>query len=225
MSDVLENPSESLGTDNAQEAKRCRVLTPQERYAVRRWWQRLTLNEAEARERKLQPPWPRGVRAILRRCEAPEAAVLTEGFRKLWHMLEKEAPSSELPKYKQRDMQAWACVATVLAELRNEQSGASLGRQLAQQKESTGKPQLSELRFQQLQQSHSADELVRRLRRALALIGHKGVSSVSLADDILLWCQEHDGDGFRPNRTEDRLAFRWANDYFTTLAKYQREDH
>ena len=161
MSDELENATpESVSSDNAREAKRCRVLTRDERYAVRRWWQRLTFTEAQAREHKLPPPWPRGVRAILRRCESPEAAVLTEGFRKLWQILEKDAPEPDgLANYKRRDMKAWACVATVLAELRKERHGVALGGQLAQQKDSTGKPLVSELRFQQLQQSHSSDEL------------------------------------------------------------------
>ena len=227
MSEVLENPSpESVSSDNAQEAKRCRVLTRGERYVVRRWWQRLTLSEAQAREHKLPPPWPRGVKANLRRCESPEAAVLTEGFRKLWQMLEKDAPESiDLPDYKRQGFEAWACVATVLAELRKEQPGSTLGELLAQQKDNTGKPLVSELRFQQLQQSHSAGELVRRLRRVLAHAGKEGVSVVNLADDILLWHREHAANAtVHTRRTEDRLAFRWANDYFTTLAKYQREN-
>ncbi|WP_192035590.1 type I-E CRISPR-associated protein Cse2/CasB [Halomonas sp. YLGW01] len=208
----------------AKEAKRARLLSDDERRVVRLWWQRLTLSDAEARERRLPPPWPRGVRAVLRRCATPEAAVLTEGFRKLWQMLDVDAAEpADMPAYRRRDMQAWASVATVLAELGSEKSAATLGHRFGEQKAETGKPLVSELRFQQLQQSHTSDELTRRLRRGLALVGKEGISAVNLADDILLWHREQASDLPRSRRTDDRLAFRWAHDYFTTLATYQRD--
>ncbi len=210
---------------HTKEAKRCRALGREERYVVRRWWQRLTLSEYEARQRQLSRPWPRGVRAVLRRCESPDAAVLTEGFRKLWQMLQTEASQEGQPPRLQRDMYAWACVAIVLAELRKEMPGETLGSRFGKQKEKTGSPLVSELRFQHLQQSQSADELVRRLRRGLALVGNEGISAVNLADDILLWCRENGAqEPLRARRVEDRLAFRWANDYFTTRSRYLAND-
>ncbi|MFC3284068.1 type I-E CRISPR-associated protein Cse2/CasB [Litchfieldella rifensis] len=198
--------------------ERLLAITFDEAFAVRRWWQRLTLNPEELKAFTKQPPWPRGARAALRRCDSPESAMLTEAFRLLWQQLPQQESSEG-----QRDvrLQVWSCIALVLAEVREEKSGITLGSQLGKQKKETGKPCMSELRFQQLVSCHSPEELMQRLRRALALIDKQGVSVVHLADNIALWWGEYQGRlAASPSK---RLGFQWANDYFGALTAYQRD--
>lgn len=199
-------------------AERLQVLRTEEADAVRQWWRRLTLPAEELKAFTQSPPWPKGLRAMLRRCESPEAAMLTEAFRHLWHTVETVKDS----RMGQRDirLQAWACIALVLAELRAESLNTTLGAQLGQQKKEIGKPHMSELRFQQLLTCQTPEELVQRLRRALALIDKRDVSVVHLADNIALWWRESQGElASKPSR---RLGFLWANDYFKALSRYQR---
>jgi len=215
---------ESAPTAEADETvirEKPRFMSAGDAYVVRRWWQRLTQpREASRQSGGGAPPWPRSVRAVLKRCDTPEAALLTEGFRHLWFMLEAQ---KEQPRYP-RSIYRWACVALALAQLDNEQVGVSLGKRFGVEKKNTGRPLMSELRFQQLLSCESPEELVRRLRRGLDLVGREGVSSVYLAADILQWSLEYEQDqrlaGARPT---ERVRFQWANDYFTVLAPYQRE--
>ena len=225
MSDTQLKEQPQAGAAPTSESRRCRMLDAHERFVVRRWWQRLALSDREAKSRHLPPPWPRGVRAILRRCETPDAAVLTEGFRKLWQMLDDEAENSSSARPRRRDIQAWACVALIAAQLDDDTPGSRPAQAFARQRKETGKPNVSELRFQQLQQSQSLEELTRRLRRALAMVGDAPISVVDLADDVLLWCRENTATApISARRVDERIAFRWANDYFTTLARYASHD-
>ncbi|GHC37628.1 type I-E CRISPR-associated protein Cse2/CasB [Aidingimonas halophila] len=188
--------------------------------ALRRWWQRLTLPAVELKAQTDAPPWPKGVRATLRRCDTIEAAMLTEAFRHLWNQL----PTGDESNSWQRDrsLQVWACIALVVAELREEKPDRPLGACLGEQKRETGKPHMSELRFQQLMACRTPEELVQRLRRALALVDRRGVSAVHLADNIALWWREHHGmSSAKPSR---RLGFIWANDYFGATAGYRHEN-
>ncbi|MES3676106.1 type I-E CRISPR-associated protein Cse2/CasB [Halomonas elongata] len=186
--------------------------------ALRRWWQRLTL-PAEALKSYIDaPPWPKAMRATLRRCDSIEAVLLTEAFRHLWHFL--PTPDDQTEAQRDRRLQTWACIALVVAELREDQPKIPLGTSLGQQKRETGKPYMSELRFQQLMTSRTPEELVQRLRRGLALIDKRGVSVVHLADNIALWWREYHGDT-SPQPTR-RLGFVWANDYFGATDSYQR---
>ncbi|WP_444985338.1 type I-E CRISPR-associated protein Cse2/CasB [Halomonas mongoliensis] len=188
--------------------------------ALRRWWQRLTLSADALKSHTDARPWPKGMRATLRRCDTIEAAMLTEAFRHLWSLL----PAKEDQTESQRDrrLQAWACIALVVAELREDAAKMPLGARLGQQKRETGKPHMSELRFQQLMTSRTPEELVQRLRRALALIDKRGVSVVHLADNIALWWREYQG-GMSPQPTR-RLGFLWANDYFGATAGYRQDN-
>ena len=193
--------------------ERCSVLSGHEVWAVRQWWRRLTLPAETLKKLDLPPGWSKGVRAELRRCDRPEAALLTEGFRHLWEALGRDETRKE-------DLYVWAGVAMVLAELRDEQPGVTLAAQAGKQKGEVNKPRMSELRFQQLMECHSFEELLMRLRRALALVDKKGVSVVSLADDILQWWKENESP-WRPERPTQGVAFRWANDYFRQVAGYR----
>lgn len=178
------------------------------------WWARL-LGERSFldAERDL----PRAARPALRRCGSTDDALLTEGFRALWLSLPDEWR-------RPWDLPAWACAASVLAEVKKHDPARTFARAMGKESRSeggsgSGKPIVSELRFQQLLRSQDLDELLRRARRAVHLLG-RSVDVVSLADDILHWHREKGGQvAWRP---EDRLAVRWANDYFTEIAKYSK---
>ncbi|NIC07007.1 type I-E CRISPR-associated protein Cse2/CasB [Billgrantia bachuensis] len=219
--------SEATTAEAVSEARlvpeeRLLAISVDEAFQVRCWWQRLTLPAAELKAFSDTPPWPKGVRATLRRCDTAEAAMLTEGFRLLWRRL----PAPEGEREKHHRLQTWACIALVLAEVRAESPGATLGSQLGKQKKETGKPHMSELRFQRLLACRSPEELITHLRRALALIDKRDVSAVYLADNVALWWAERwrESQGWAASRPSQRLAFQWANDYFGALLQYQRDN-
>jgi len=183
--------------------ERLHAIDRREADALRRWWQRLTLSAEALKAHTAAMPWPKGMRATLRRCDTIEAAVLTEAFRHLWHQLPVEDGEPEWRRNQR--LQVWSCIALVVAELREDAPKMPVGARLGQQKRETGKPYMSELRFQQLMTSRTPEELVQRLRRALALIDKRGVSVVHLADNIALWWREYqDGISSQPTR---RLGF------------------
>ena len=112
----------------------------------------------------------------------------------------------------------WSCIALIAAELREEKQGASIALRLGQQKEQTGKPLMSELRFQQLLSCRTPEEFIQRLRRALALADKRDISVVLLASVISLWWREHRGRlSAKPTQ---RLGFVLANDYFAATSRY-----
>ncbi|MFP4237149.1 MAG: type I-E CRISPR-associated protein Cse2/CasB [Desulfonatronovibrio sp.] len=185
-----------------------------EKKAVHEWWVRLA-GDPSLQNKDLKP-WPNSHRAILRRAHTPEDALLSDGFRNLWFALPAE-------QRKPWDMQAWGCVSVVLADVKSDdpelEFAACLAREHKSHGEGTGKPCVSELRFAQLQRSNDLNELQRRMRRLISLVDGK-INILSLADGILQWHREKMGY-FEP-RPERRLSVRWANAYFTELAKYQR---
>ncbi|MBA3981734.1 MAG: type I-E CRISPR-associated protein Cse2/CasB [Alcanivorax sp.] len=161
----------------------------------------------------LQEPRSRGAKAELRRGDSVEAALMTEGFRNLWQAL------GETGQRNDGAMLAWACVAAVLAGVRDGRP-TSFAYSLGSEKErKSGKPYMSELRFAQLQKSRDADAFLRRLRRAVALLDRQA-HVLSLADSILHWHREQQGE--LAHKPTDRLAVRWASDYFTALGTYSR---
>ncbi len=170
----------------------------------------------------------RGDRARLRRAESPEDILLTDAF---FHFLEWMA---RVPDWSQKTpLLAKACVAGALSHVKadkqtpsrihNSTNGgdapkkaASFAEQLATPLEGKSKAPMSELRFQQLQKSPSVDDFYRRIIRAIRLL-NGNVNIVSLADDIIRWHQEFNQPlGRYPSQ---RLAVRWATDYFTALPK------
>lgn len=178
-----------------------RLRSKAARDQVMRWWKDLEDH--------------RGIRAELRRCESLDAVLLTEGFRNLWSRLADAGAPYD------RDMLAWACVAAALADVREQPHGkaGTFAQCLGTQKEKTGKPCISELRFAQLQKSRDGNSFLRRLRRALALID-KTAPVLSLTDNILHWFRELEGAEYQ--RPMDRLAVRWATDYFTAINAYDK---
>lgn len=184
-----------------------------EQAAVFDWWARLSEHGiAYDGERHLSPAGS-GVRAVLRRAREPEDALLTEGFRHLWFGLPERFRG-------ERRMPVWACIAAVLADVREHDAGASFAVAMGREIEpGAGKPRVSELRFSRLQHSTDLTELHQRLRRMVQLL-RKKVHVVSLADNVLHWADER--NGFVDPRPDRRLAVRWATDYFTELARYQK---
>ena len=119
-------------------------------------------------------------------------------------------------------LETWATIAAVAATLRDEASDVPLGKRLGSQKQDTGKPRMSDLRFQQLLSCATSAELIVRLRRALTLADQQGVSVVYLGDNIAQWFQEQRGR-YRPSASQ-RLAFIWTNDYFGARSAYMSDD-
>ena len=179
---------------------------------VYEWWARLG-GFQEDEEGTHADGAARAERAVLRRARTPDDAMLSEGFRRLWFALpEKQRSGWRMP--------AWACVAVVLAHVRQYRPDKSFAAALGERPDpQSDKPVFSELRFRQLKQSRTPEELTRRLQRAVHLLGNSA-HVISLADNILQWHQEYTGQPAR--RPEERLAVRWAQAYFGELATYQQ---
>jgi len=171
---------------------------------VLQWWYRLAGQKDDG-----LAAYPSGVRAVLRRAQSPDDALLSAGFRNLW----LDLPSRRRTPW---DMRAWGAVATVLAEVRHHVPDRTFAAAMATEKENGGGPRVSELRFQQLLRSNDLDELTRRARRAVHLID-EAVDVRSLADDLLLWHREKNGR--YASRPDHRLAVRWADAYYTRLER------
>ncbi|WIX32287.1 type I-E CRISPR-associated protein Cse2/CasB [Salinicola sp. JS01] len=198
------------------------ALEHQEALVLRRWWQRLTLDPPALRRITEAPAYPRGVRAALRRCDTVESVMLTEAFRHLWQALESKVWHEAPPKTaRAQRIETWAAIAAVACELRNETFDAPLGKRLGEKRANTADtPCVSDLRFQQLLDCHTPEELIRRFRRALKLAGNERISVVRLADMVALWHRERQGQ-YRPEATQ-RFAFVMSDAYFTARASKQR---
>jgi CRISPR system Cascade subunit CasB len=166
----------------------------------------------------------RGDRARLRRAERPEDILLTDAF---FHFLQKMPESLQ----EKKPMFTNAAVAGLLSHVKEDRQVlskgyqpkdkskprniASFAEQLATPVRSDKSP-MSELRFQQLQKSRTTDDFYHRVLRAIRLLDGK-VNIPSLANDIIHWHQEFDDQ--IDHKPTNRLAVRWATDYFTALQK------
>ena len=168
-------------------------MVQESRKPIERWWQSLDEN--------------RGDRAVLRRAMVPDDVLLTAAFARFLRQMPPGWPDSKVP------ITGAAMVAAVVAGV-DKNIEESFAAALATDNNSKGRAVMSELRFQQLQKSRSPEEFFIRIRRAVNLLERK-VNIVSLANDTLDWYQEH---RFGPaSRPEQRLAVRWANDYYINL--------
>jgi len=166
----------------------------------------------------------RGDRARLRRAERPEDILLTDAFfnflqrmpddwRERMPMLTSAAVAG-LVSHVKKDRQALS-QGYQPKDKNKPRNIASFAEQLAAPAKSK-KPAMSELRFQQLQKSRTTDDFYRRVLRAIRLLdGNVNISS--LANDIIHWHQEFDNQIDR--KPSNRLAVRWATDYFIALQK------
>ncbi len=167
----------------------------------------------------------RGDRARLRRADSPDDILLTEAF---FNFLQ-QMPNTDTWR---KNLAISASVAGALSQVKidrqtNSRIGnkkdsdkskvmASFAEQLATPLEAKGKAPMSELRFQQLQKSPSPEDFYRRIIRAIQLL--KGqVNIVSLAYDIIQWHKEFEQPA--SHSPTNRLAVRWATDYFTAYPK------
>lgn len=156
----------------------------------------------------------RGDRARLRRAESPEDILLTSAF---FNFLQK-MPETFLKNYSdERRFGILATIAGLVSHIEIPDDSASFATQLATPPKGKNKPPMSELRFQQLQKSPTIDDFYRRMIRAIRLLG-KSVNVSSLANDIIHWYDEFKANTDYRN-PQNRLAVRWATDYFTALPK------
>ncbi|MCX7093336.1 MAG: type I-E CRISPR-associated protein Cse2/CasB [Methylobacter sp.] len=190
------------------------------------------LNTAERKALQSWYVWlddNRGDRARLRRAESPEDILLTDAF---FHFLDKMNKAS--PQWSQnKPMLTSAGIAGALSHVKTDKQtpsklhnskatdapkqSASFAEQLATPSEGKSKAPMSELRFQQLQKSPTTDDFYRRIIRAIRLLGGN-VNIVSLANDIIHWHREFERQ-VDHRQPANRLAVRWATDYFTALPK------
>ncbi|MCC4106764.1 type I-E CRISPR-associated protein Cse2/CasB [Serratia ureilytica] len=147
-------------------------------------------------------------RAELRRAKGPYESLTCAGFLALCPQLE------DTMDFQPGDRLALALFAGVVAHAGRANGQSSFAAQLG--KEIKGRPFLSLLRFERLQQVRRPEELYSQLMKAVKLRGDEGVNIVSLADGIFLWMREWlarkehrpvEANPFRRNHV------RWASEY------------
>ncbi len=162
---------------------------------MKSWWGKLQENS--------------GWRAELRRSENPADVLLCHGFRYLYY---------ELAGYwtQERNLLGLAAAAGIVSHIKYIDE-KSFTASCAASPEGKDKPALSELRFAQLQKSHTLDELYIRMIRAIHLLREKA-DPVSVADSILHWYKERE-NGEEENNPRNRILIRWGLDYFQHLPR------
>ncbi|MEF3077352.1 type I-E CRISPR-associated protein Cse2/CasB [Methylobacter sp. Wu1] len=180
-------------------------LNSSEQSALKDWYDSLDHNRA--------------VRARLRRAEDPEDILLTDAFFHFLNFMPEMFPKELMEnKWQFSEKQRFyviASIAGLLSHVKQNNEISSFAKQLA----GTGKDRapMSELRFQQLLKSPNHTDFYRRMIRAIRLL-NGSVNVISLANDVIQWFWEHEqkeSDRYPSNR----LAVRWATDYFTALPK------
>ncbi len=173
------------------------ILNEQDANSLTSWWQSLEDN--------------RGERAQLRRCQRADDVLLTGAMVQFLRSM--PGYWGVQPGQKGILLTDAAMVATLLARVKANATH-SFAKSLALPKEGGTKAAMSALRFEQLQKSRTDEEFFLRISRAIDLVGGK-VNVVSLADNILHWLREYrTAPAVKPF---DRLAVRWASDYYENL--------
>ncbi len=176
--------------------------------AVSRWWKSMMLSPEELKKEKGILPAPTVYKAQLRRCNTDESTILSEGFRSLWSSL-----PTEITDKSEFTMTRWSVIAQVLVCVKTASENSIAFE--AGKKETGDKSIVSELRFAQLQNAKTSDELVVRLRRILQQVKGK-TSPVKIAIDIERWFVEQNNN--QPHKASERLAVRWAMDYYKSAS-------
>lgn len=156
----------------------------------------------------------KGDRAELRRSHNPQDALLTPSF----HSFRKQVKLEGIEKLNQKNQfMCCALVATILSHVNeHDVKLGEFSKQLAKPKEGKNKSPVSELRFRQLQKSHSIDEFHCRMIRIICLLEHR-VNILSMTIDIVCWYKEFI---FGPGRIpERRLSIRWAINYYSNIVE------
>lgn len=180
--------------------------------AALRWWQSMMLPPTELQQLQIHPA-PTVYKAQLRRCDTPEAAMLTEGFKALWFSLPEDITGCDNKRILAQSMECWAAITAALVHVKTDTK-----RDIAYEagrKEEGDKSAVSELRFRKLQNARTPEELLQRLRRILHQIKGK-VSPAQLMDDIDRWFREQ--NAFKPRKADKRIAVRWAMSYYRAAA-------
>jgi len=173
----------------------------------------------------------RGDRARLRRTDNAEDVLLTRAFfnfldemPECWRenkpMLVSAAVAGVLSHVKRNKI-----IPSEIHESKSEDAPKkimSFAEQLATPLKNKKAP-MSELRFQQLQKSRTENDFYRLTLRAVNLLGSE-VNIFSLANDIIQWHQEFYQKG-SDRKSTDRLAVRWATDYFSALSKHTKKEY
>jgi len=177
----------------------------------------------------------RGHRAKLRRADSADDIMMMDAFYTFLYSKHNPALPLSTPWKDTKNFHAAALVCGLLARVKKnslsmikkeamteeqdafkkESKQASFAECLAMPNSGGNSPIMSELRFQRLQKSESVDVFYLNMCRAIDLL--KGdVPIHSMIDDVLLWYKEFENGLDKEPR--NRLAIRWASDYFTTLS-------
>lgn len=181
--------------------KTYRKLSDQDQEALEDWWEALELNRAE--------------RAQLRRASSADDVLLSPAFVEFLRQM--PAWWGVAPGEKGIGLVDAALVAMVLSRVKTDERKYSFAGSLARPaKKGASKAAMSEMRFQQLQKSRTEQEFLTRMCRAVDLL--RGSADIlSVADSILHWLHEF---RFAPaTRPQDRLAVKWATDYYAVPSK------
>jgi len=170
-------------------------------YAV--WWHRL--RNSELCQRRGWLPLPNAHKAILKRCRSLDEVMLSEPFQAFWQLVPDEKRSP--PR-----MEAAALIVWVLSSVRND-SEVNLAEAMARKAgESSDRPRVSTLRFQQLIKSRDTAEFARRLRRILHQVDDT-VSVQSLAQEMEQWYWQNRSPVPEINPA-NRQVLKWAMNYY-----------
>lgn len=187
-------------------------LNDAQRKWVRDWWLALQPRVSGGPQPKGElSAFDRGTRARLRRCTDAEAVMTQPAAMILARgLIQRGGDRWPVPNQPATYGQV-GLVAGVLAYLKadsEKHQGLTLALHLGKPNES-GRPVMSEVRFQRLQRARSIDDLFLQWQRAVQMVTQADVAQ--LADDLLTWLAELGPSVIRPT---DSVKFRWAHDYY-----------
>lgn len=146
----------------------------------------------------------RAARARLRRCTDPLDAIGERGAHQLLRDVESAyADVDDAPAAEDRLLM----LAPLLAWVETHDGENPLPVQLAQTREGSDRPLLSELRFQRLLTS-TGPELFADMRRALRMLDNKKANTLWLAEAVCRWDDE---------QRSAELRRRWAYQYYSHM--------
>lgn len=215
----------------------CQYLTKHESDQLKKWHFAMNASITELRDKKMAPS-PSGQRARLCRADTLPTLMMTDGFRALWFAVKPEpdedcvdsdqaAKPSAYIKNNDFAYLAWACIAGVIADVRNDvtppfgsdkkedKAMRSIASMAGTPVDNSSRSHLSELRFQQLQTVATEEEFLMLMRRLVKRL-KRNAPIARLADDILCWFAEyHDRV---PRQVEKRIALKWASEYYAAAS-------
>lgn len=144
--------------------------------ALRQWWQ--ALDES------------RGDRAALRRCATLTEVVFVPAYHRLF---------AAVAKHGWTDRVGVAAIAGLASLVREDVTGATLARQMAQTKQGGSKARISGLRFRRLLKQQSREDLFPALGRVVRALGGQA-NLADLAESAYWW--------------NDRTRQAWAFEYY-----------